>query len=551
LKIRTFLLSLLLVILSTVVRWHVKSRTGLLKIDGIRFLYIAEAYAQKGWEEGIRHDQHPLHPFLLGLLTGGGPEAEARAAWTCSLLASLALFPLYAITRICAGEPAALISGLFFAFHPHLARYSAGLLSDPTFLTVSLFALWAMTRGLTEASAAQPTADGRGPTWWWALAGCFGGLAYLTRQEGLVLLVVAAASLWAEGHRSKHWRTALLRGTTLVLLMTATLLPYLWGLHQTYGRWQMSPKKALYVSWKEPIAVLSAGAVAGTLYGLMRWISRPGLKAIVLLIAGTVAAAVAPPITTVRLTETFLQKWPEITHPLLFALGAIGLLHGRRSGAIPHPCKSLLASLSLGMLAVGAILYLRVGYLERRHLLLAAIPLWIGSGAGTVALADQLRKRWRGCTPLLLTGIVLLFLGAQTFKPVKAEEKDLWPQTVGEALRERYGPNRTVLVQQQNRWRPPYSRTATRILYYARWRTLPFNQAEGPGSPEEAIRQWRPDFVLWDLQRARNESRGEIILDFAKRPPPHCAPVPFSDHPDMAPLKLYRVQTDLIPVESP
>jgi len=85
---------------------------------------------------------------------------------------SLALMPIYLLTRRLLGQKAALICGLFFACHPVLSRYVADVLSEGAY---SFFFLW----GIYFAWRALETKNLR----YFPLTGVFAILAYLIRPR--------------------------------------------------------------------------------------------------------------------------------------------------------------------------------------------------------------------------------------------------------------------------------------------------------------------------------------------------------------------------------
>lgn len=138
---------------------------------------------------GLPHTKYPpLFPLLLAVLVAAGVKGWAGLKSVAALSTVAAVGFTYLLARRRLGGAWAAGVAVVLAFSSAVVYYSHWVLSDPTFLALTVAALWALEDGRTRLVAAGV-----------ALA----GLAYFTRSAGLPLL--AALGLWLVLER--RWRT--------------------------------------------------------------------------------------------------------------------------------------------------------------------------------------------------------------------------------------------------------------------------------------------------------------------------------------------------------
>jgi hypothetical protein len=156
----------------------------------------------------------PLYPLLLSLawrLDPQFPQNLRVAAWISWLAFPAVLFQLPLLFRrlgFSSGRMWMLL--VLFAVNPYVALFSIQILSEMWFLALLLAAILIAERSMEPGV----------PAYLAVLAGAAGGLAYLTRSAGMVLLAAAVLYLWT----TKHRRAA--------FLFAAGMLPFMagWGL---------------------------------------------------------------------------------------------------------------------------------------------------------------------------------------------------------------------------------------------------------------------------------------------------------------------------------
>jgi hypothetical protein len=158
--------------------------------DGLRYIRQAEQVERGGWRDGLLNGvDHPLHALGIDLthrLIGGiDPASWQQAALVLSFTCVVLLvIPVYLLSLELFGGQSAWLACLFVSVNPIVDDIVVNVLSESTFLLWWTFGLWCAIRFLR---------DGR--FLWLPPTICLGGLAYLTRPEGMLLPAALAAVL--------------------------------------------------------------------------------------------------------------------------------------------------------------------------------------------------------------------------------------------------------------------------------------------------------------------------------------------------------------------
>lgn len=185
--VRWPLLALLLLALALRVFWAL-TQTSIIEIEGAEYARIAENLLRGtgyvGTMPGPQLLFPPLYPLLIAATTLGTGNSEL-AGRVVSIMAGVGLvLAVYALAAWVYGSRVGLVAAMFTAAHPMLIALSGSVFSEAPYITL-------LTAGFYWSLR---TAAGRG--WVYpALAGLCFGLAYLTRQEGLIYLLLFIAYL--------------------------------------------------------------------------------------------------------------------------------------------------------------------------------------------------------------------------------------------------------------------------------------------------------------------------------------------------------------------
>jgi hypothetical protein len=249
------LLALLLVLAAGLRAWQV-CHTEVTSRDSVGYVRIAWRLEHDDFRTAVcSAAQHPGYPLALLAVSVPLrrllPEADLPAVMQLSAqLASavagvLLVLPIYFLGRELFDRRVAFWSALLFQCFPTSGRLLADGLSDPLFLLLAVTALLLAVRSLRTGSLLG-----------FALTGLMGGLAYLTRPEGVV--VPAAAGLTLLGVQAvRRWRRpwacvlrcgAALAGAGLIVAipfmlliggptLKLTAIKMMWGKAEQPPRW--------------------------------------------------------------------------------------------------------------------------------------------------------------------------------------------------------------------------------------------------------------------------------------------------------------------------
>ena len=203
--------------------------------DSAAYGFMARYFLKGDFIKGLSIPGHPLYPLLMSLFSLDSTHVEMAGRLLSLFFGTLTIIPLFYLVKEAIGQKEAIFSALFYSFHPYLVTYSGMLLTEATywgFLILSVYFFWT---GLKKEKV-----------WRIALSGCFLGLAYLTRPEGLGYVLVYLIWIIVSGGLKKNWFRKLILIGVLTLTIFIFVIPYVIYIHQETGGWLIS-KKAVAV----------------------------------------------------------------------------------------------------------------------------------------------------------------------------------------------------------------------------------------------------------------------------------------------------------------
>jgi len=226
-----WLLLALLMLLAAGIRVWQLAHTEVAARDSIGFIRIAWQLHQhplSEWKDVLAHaEQHPIYPLTihavslpLRALNLNEPDRMRLSAQLASALAAVLLvLPMFCLGRELFDRRIGFGAALLVQCLPVSGCILADGLSESVFLLFAVSALFWSVRALRRFG------DWKG----FALAGFFGGLAYLTRPEG-ALIVLATGLVLLAGQVVRGWRRSrrdlLVCGASLSLSAALLAVPF-------------------------------------------------------------------------------------------------------------------------------------------------------------------------------------------------------------------------------------------------------------------------------------------------------------------------------------
>jgi 4-amino-4-deoxy-L-arabinose transferase-like glycosyltransferase len=155
--------------------------------------YPESGYAQDGGPTALRP---PAYPYVLGGVYALTGDSLTAGRLLNAALGALAVLLLYLIVEAIWGPRVALLAGAVAAVFPPLVLLSRDLLSESLFIVFELAAVFCVLRFRRSGGALR----------WAIAAGALCGLAALTREVGLLLVLPVALGTWLSHRRGSARR---------------------------------------------------------------------------------------------------------------------------------------------------------------------------------------------------------------------------------------------------------------------------------------------------------------------------------------------------------
>ncbi len=219
----------ILIAVAVAIRGWQLTHTEVTSRDSISYVRIAWQLEHEPWRKVmLESPQHPGYPLAVLALSrpvrayfpDDLPRAWQISAQLVSVLASVLLIvPMFYFGRELFDRRIAFWACLLFQCLPSSGKVMGDGLSDTLFLLFACAGLWLASAALRRRSKLL-----------FALTGLAGGLAYLTRPEGALVLGGAGLVLLGMQFRRawrQEWRKALWQGATLSLAALTVMSPYM------------------------------------------------------------------------------------------------------------------------------------------------------------------------------------------------------------------------------------------------------------------------------------------------------------------------------------
>jgi len=224
---------LLLIVISFGLRLYAVLMAQGIANDSAAYGFWARDFLKGHFLKGLSSPAPPFYPFLISLFSLDTAHVEITGRFISLFFGTLTVIPLFYLVKGAIGQREAILSALFYSFHPYLVTYSGMLLTEATYWGLLILSVYFFWTGLK-----------REKIWRVMLSGFFLGLAYLTRPEGVGYVLVYLIWIVVDGGLKKKWFKKFILIGVLILSVFIFVIPYILYLHQDTGQWLISKKAA-------------------------------------------------------------------------------------------------------------------------------------------------------------------------------------------------------------------------------------------------------------------------------------------------------------------
>ena len=223
-----------LLIISLSVRIYLSLFTYVIKNDSVAYMQNAKYIVSGDFLSALRHDYHPLYSLIMAVLYNVIPNMELSGTIISVLFGTLTVVVFYLIGKSVFDQKVSFVSSVILAFHPYAVRFSADIISDSTYFFLFISALGLGYFAIVNRKLLL-----------FALTGICSALAYLTRPEGvgIIIIVVFWCALKDCARIKILWKEKLISILILVVSFLVFSMPYLVFIKQDTGSWSLTKKK--------------------------------------------------------------------------------------------------------------------------------------------------------------------------------------------------------------------------------------------------------------------------------------------------------------------
>ena len=199
--------------------------------DSAAYGFMARDFLKGHYIKGLSSPAPPFYSFLIFMFSPDTAHVEIIGRFISLFFGTFIIIPLFYLVKEAIGQKEAIFSALFYSFHPYLVTYSGMLLTEATYWGLLILSVYFFWTGLKKERV-----------WRMMLSGCFLGLAYLTRPEGIGYVLVYLIWIIVDGGLKKRWLKKFIFIVSLILTVFIFVIPYIIYIHQETGQWLISKK---------------------------------------------------------------------------------------------------------------------------------------------------------------------------------------------------------------------------------------------------------------------------------------------------------------------
>jgi len=226
----------LLLIISFSVRIYLSVFTYVIKNDSVAFMQNAKFFESGDFSSGLGHDYHPLYSLIMAVLYKVVPNMELSGTIVSVFLGTLTVIVFYLIGKSVFDRKISFASSIVLAFHPYAVRFSSDIISESTYFFFFISAFGLGYFAITNRKLLL-----------FSLTGICAALAYLTRPEGIgiIIIVVFWCALKGCVKIKVLWKEKLVSILVLVVSFLVFSMPYLVFIKKEVGSWSLTKKKSV------------------------------------------------------------------------------------------------------------------------------------------------------------------------------------------------------------------------------------------------------------------------------------------------------------------
>ncbi len=447
---------LVLVGLALIVRVYLYVLTFVISRDGVTFLSLAQCLKQGEIAKALGHDYHPFYSVLIAAGSYLIGDAQLAGQIISIVAGSLLVIPMFYLGKNLFNEKVGFVTGLLVAFHPHLARISVDVLSDS--LYIIFFA--------TGIAIGWNALERRGLLCFF-LTGACAAFAYLTRPEGIGILIVIMFWILIGAARRRRFRAGKAVASALLLVIGFLIFasPYLLYLRIDTGHWTITKKKSIV----DLMGIQSHKGESPDKMNHQTKVEKPSTQGETGRSTSSDAGNFLKPniysgidLECFKKGLKFFIKLTTTFHPLLFLFLLFGIYKGKGVFGMDRGQWFILSFLFL-YLPILYLLLLNIGYVSHRHLLPVTVIGLVWAAFGIQESRSWVVRKIFESNPanrislnkisLFVMILIIVILLPMTLKPQRSDK--VWIKKAGLWIAENCPANSRIMGYD------------SRIAYYA------------------------------------------------------------------------------------
>ena len=365
----------LIAISATIKAWMLATKCAALR-DQVGFIRIAEAFLKGRYDEFFGNPQHPLFSMLLAISYKIFGNWEIAGELLSSFFSILILVLLFTMIKREFDLRLAAVTCVLFIFSSALNSSAVSGITEMTYVFFVLAGVSFIWEGIAKRNAVAMV-----------IGGASAGLAYLTRPEGIGILMVALPAIFVAGWKTSAKALAGKIGRSAILLAAFFIIafPYLLVIRLNTGHWALTLKK-------KAIEFVSLTRISEEPGHRSKNLERKGETGEARKVKKTATRSRIHKLfkQSVFAAELFFKRFPPAVSYFYFPFLLIGIIYRK---TYPRKRFEYFAG-GLGLLYAGVLFLLAMSasYLERRQCLAAAVLFLPFCGAGVIEAGALMSK---------------------------------------------------------------------------------------------------------------------------------------------------------------